>query len=44
MATVRIDKLTSKLQLALADAQSMALGKEHNLIEPLHLILTLMQL
>ena len=38
---MRIDKLTSKLQTALADAQSLALGKEHNLIEPAHLLLTL---
>ncbi|NKB34297.1 MAG: ATP-dependent chaperone ClpB [Pseudomonadales bacterium] len=39
---MRIDKLTSKLQAALADAQSMALGKEHNLIEPSHLMLALL--
>ena len=26
---MRIDKLTTKLQSALADAQSLALGKEH---------------
>jgi len=38
---MRIDKLTSKLQLALADAQSMALGKEHNLIGSTHLMLAL---
>ena len=38
---MRIDKLTTKLQSALADAQSLALGKEHNLIEPAHLLLTL---
>ncbi|MDD9890248.1 MAG: type VI secretion system ATPase TssH, partial [Gammaproteobacteria bacterium] len=38
---MRIDKLTSKLQSALADAQSMALGKDHNLIEPAHLMLAL---
>ncbi|MDP6416547.1 MAG: Clp protease N-terminal domain-containing protein, partial [Gammaproteobacteria bacterium] len=38
---MQIDKLTSKLQAALADAQSLALGKEHNLIEPAHLLLTL---
>jgi len=39
---MRIDKLTSKLQSALADAQSLALGKDHNLIEPVHLMLTLL--
>ncbi|MFN3164932.1 MAG: Clp protease N-terminal domain-containing protein, partial [Pseudohongiellaceae bacterium] len=39
---MRFDKLTSKLQSALADAQSLALGKDHNLIEPVHLILALL--
>ena len=39
---MRIDKLTSKLQTALADAQSIAVGKDHNFIEPLHLMLALM--
>ena len=38
---MRIDKLTSKLQSALADAQSMALVKEHNLIDSAHLMLAL---
>ncbi|GJM12327.1 MAG: chaperone protein ClpB [Pseudohongiella sp.] len=38
---MRIDKLTSKLQSALADAQSMALGADNNFIEPCHLLLTL---
>lgn len=38
---MRIDKLTSKLQSALADAQSMALGADNNLIDPAHLILAL---
>lgn len=38
---MRIDKLTSKLQSALADAQSMALGGDNNFIEPCHLLLTL---
>lgn len=38
---MRIDKLTSKLQSALADAQSMALGGDNNFIEPSHLLLTL---
>ena len=38
---MRIDKLTTKLQSALADAQSLALGKEHNFIEPAHLLLAL---
>jgi ATP-dependent Clp protease ATP-binding subunit ClpB len=39
---MRIDKLTSKLQLALEDAQSLALGKDNNFIEPAHLILALL--
>ncbi len=38
---MRLDKLTSKLQSALADAQSLALGKDQNLIQPVHLILCL---
>ena len=38
---MRLDKLTSKLQSALADAQSLALGKDHNLIRPEHLMLVL---
>ena len=35
---MRLDKLTSKLQTALADAQSLALGKEHSAIAPVHLV------
>ena len=38
---MRLDKLTSKLQSALADAQSLALGKDHNQIRPEHLMLML---
>jgi len=33
-----MDKLTSKLQVALSDAQSLAVGKDHNYIEPTHLV------
>ena len=40
---MRLDKLTSKLQAALSDAQSMAVGKDHNLIQPTHLILALLE-
>src|SRR5690554_1048971 len=36
--TMRIDKLTTQLQKALADAQSLAVGKDHNFIEPVHLM------
>jgi ATP-dependent Clp protease ATP-binding subunit ClpB len=39
---MRIDKLTSKLQMALSDAQSIALGKDHQFIEPVHLIQALL--
>ncbi len=40
---MRIDQLTSKLQAALADAQSMALGNDNNFIEPVHLIVALLE-
>ncbi|MFT5371773.1 MAG: ATP-dependent Clp protease ATP-binding subunit ClpB, partial [Lysobacterales bacterium] len=39
---MRMDKLTSKFQLALADAQSLALGMDHQLIEPAHLMVALL--
>ena len=39
---MRMDKLTSKFQLALADAQSLAVGREHQHIEPIHLMLALL--
>ncbi len=39
---MRMDKLTSKFQLALADAQSLALGKEHQFIEPSHLLIAML--
>ncbi|MEO6173051.1 MAG: ATP-dependent chaperone ClpB [Arenimonas sp.] len=39
---MRMDKLTSKFQEALADAQSLAVGRDHNLIEPSHLLLALL--
>ena len=35
---MRMDKLTSKFQLALADAQSLVLGRDHQFIEPVHLM------
>jgi ATP-dependent Clp protease ATP-binding subunit ClpB len=34
-----MDKLTSKFQQALQDAQSLALGREHQFIEPAHLLI-----
>ncbi|MEI6144874.1 MAG: ATP-dependent chaperone ClpB [Methylococcales bacterium] len=39
---MRMDKLTSKFQSALADAQSLALGKDHQFIEPAHLMIALL--
>ena len=40
---MRLDKLTTKFQQALADAQSLALGHDHQMIEPQHLLLALLQ-
>ena len=40
---MRIDRLTSALQVALSDAQSMAVGQDHNQIDPLHLMLALIE-
>ncbi len=42
MAHMRIDKLTTKFQQALADAQSLALGSDNGFIEPQHLLLALL--
>ncbi|MGI9237107.1 MAG: ATP-dependent chaperone ClpB [Woeseiaceae bacterium] len=39
---MRLDKLTSKFQLALADAQSLAVGRDHQFIEPAHLMVSLL--
>ncbi|QGU32088.1 ATP-dependent chaperone ClpB [Thermochromatium tepidum] len=39
---MRQDKLTAKFQLALADAQSLALGRDHQFIEPIHLMVALL--
>jgi ATP-dependent Clp protease ATP-binding subunit ClpB len=35
---MRSDKLTNKFQQALADAQSLAVGREHQFIEPAHVL------
>jgi len=35
---MRMDKLTTKFQTALADAQSLAVGRDHQFIEPAHLM------
>jgi len=39
---MRLDKLTSKFQLALADAQSLAVGQDHQFIEPVHVMVALL--
>jgi len=39
---MRTDKLTSKFQQALADAQSLAIGRDHQYIEPLHVMSALL--
>jgi ATP-dependent Clp protease ATP-binding subunit ClpB len=39
---MRQDKLTTKLQEALADAQSLAVGNENQYIEPAHLLMALL--
>jgi ATP-dependent Clp protease ATP-binding subunit ClpB len=40
---MRLDKLTTKFQQALADAQSLALGSDNGFIEPVHLLTALLQ-
>ena len=39
---MRMDKLTSRFQQAIADAQSLAVGRDHSIIEPAHLLLALL--
>jgi ATP-dependent Clp protease ATP-binding subunit ClpB len=39
---MRMDKLTSKFQMALGEAQSLALGRDHQMIEPTHLMVALL--
>ena len=39
---MRMDKLTTKFQMALADAQSLAVGREHQFIEPVHVMVALL--
>ncbi len=39
---MRMDRLTSKFQEALGDAQSLAVGRDHQFIEPVHLMLALL--
>ena len=39
---MRMDKLTSRFQQALADAQSLAVGRDNNLVEPAHVMAALL--
>ncbi len=39
---MRMDKLTNQLQSALADAQSLAVGRDHQFIEPAHIFRALL--
>ena len=39
---MRMDKMTSKFQQALADAQSLAVGRDHQFIEPAHLMIAML--
>ncbi len=39
---MRMDKLTSKFQMALGEAQSLAIGKDHQYIEPVHVLIALL--
>lgn len=40
---MRMDKLTAKFQMAIADAQSIAIGEENNFIEPEHVMKALLE-
>ena len=39
---MRADKMTDKFQIALSEAQSLAVGRDHPFIEPLHLMAALL--
>ncbi|TAN29359.1 MAG: ATP-dependent chaperone ClpB [Rhodanobacter sp.] len=39
---MRMDKLTSRFQQALADAQSLAVGRDNNIMEPAHVMAALL--
>ncbi len=39
---MRLDRLTNKFQIAISDAQSLALGRDHQYIEPVHLMYSLL--
>ena len=39
---MRLDRMTNKFQLAISDAQSLALGRDNQFIEPVHLMVALL--
>ena len=39
---MRMDKLTTKFQMSLSDAQSIALGGDNQFVEPVHVMLALL--
>ena len=39
---MKMDRLTTKFQEALADAQSLAVGRDHQFIEPVHVLLAML--
>ncbi|MBC6904649.1 ATP-dependent chaperone ClpB [Saccharophagus sp. K07] len=39
---MRIDRFTNQLQIALSDAQSLAVGRDHSQIEPVHLAVAML--
>jgi len=39
---MRIDRLTNQLQMALSDAQSLAIGRDHTQLEPAHVLLAML--
>ena len=40
---MRMDKLTTKFQMALADAQSLAVGRDNQYVEPVHVMMALLE-
>ena len=39
---MRMDKLTTRFQMALSDAQSLAAGRDHQFMEPVHVLVALL--
>lgn len=40
---MRIDRLTNQLQLVLSDAQSLAVGRDHSQLEPVHMLYAMLE-